>query len=69
LAAEKPGRDTRGLIRQHQFEKVEMVQVVKAQDSYQALEELTGHAEGILQALEPDLLVSGFFHLNCKRRA
>jgi seryl-tRNA synthetase len=46
------GRDTRGLIRQHQFEKVEMVQVVKAQDSYQALEELTGHAEGILQALE-----------------
>ena len=46
------GRDTRGLIRQHQFEKVEMVQVVKAQDSYQVLEELTGHAEGILQALE-----------------
>jgi len=46
------GRDTRGLIRQHQFEKVELVQVVKAQDSYQALEGLTGHAEGILQALE-----------------
>ncbi|MDC9714660.1 MAG: serine--tRNA ligase [Gammaproteobacteria bacterium] len=46
------GRDTRGLIRQHQFEKVEMVQVVKAQDSYQVLEELTSHAEGILQALE-----------------
>ncbi|ABL02714.1 seryl-tRNA synthetase [Candidatus Ruthia magnifica str. Cm (Calyptogena magnifica)] len=46
------GRDTRGLIRQHQFEKVELVQVVKAQDSYQALEELTAHAEGILQALE-----------------
>lgn len=46
------GRDTRGLIRQHQFEKVEMVQVVKAQDSYQALEVLTSHAEGILQALE-----------------
>ncbi|CAC9432541.1 Seryl-tRNA synthetase (EC 6.1.1.11) [uncultured Gammaproteobacteria bacterium] len=46
------GRDTRGLIRQHQFEKVEMVQVVKAQDSYQVLEELTGHAEGILQVLE-----------------
>ncbi len=45
------GRDTRGLIRQHQFEKVELVQVVKAQDSYQVLEELTGHAEGILQAL------------------
>ncbi len=46
------GRDTRGLIRQHQFEKVELVQVVKAQDSYQALEVLTSHAEGILQALE-----------------
>ncbi|CAC9528693.1 Seryl-tRNA synthetase (EC 6.1.1.11) [uncultured Gammaproteobacteria bacterium] len=46
------GRDTRGLIRQHQFEKVEMVQVVKAQDAYQTLEELTVHAEGVLQALE-----------------
>ena len=46
------GRDTRGLIRQHQFEKVELVQVAKAQDSYQLLEELTGHAEGILKALE-----------------
>ncbi|MDB3893850.1 serine--tRNA ligase [Candidatus Thioglobus sp.] len=46
------GRDTRGLIRQHQFEKVELVQVVKAQDSYAALEVLTSHAEGILQALE-----------------
>ncbi len=46
------GRDTRGLIRQHQFEKVELVQVAKAEDSYQLLEELTGHAEGILQALE-----------------
>ena len=46
------GRDTRGLIRQHQFEKVELVQVTKAEDSYQVLEELTGHAEGILQALE-----------------
>jgi len=46
------GRDTRGLIRQHQFEKVELVQVVKAQDSHQTLETLTGHAEGILQALE-----------------
>ncbi len=46
------GRDTRGLIRQHQFEKVELVQVVKAQDSYQALETLTNHAEGILKALE-----------------
>ncbi len=46
------GRDTRGLIRQHQFEKVELVQVVKAQDSYATLETLTAHAEGILQALE-----------------
>ncbi|MFB2538379.1 MULTISPECIES: serine--tRNA ligase [unclassified Acinetobacter] len=46
------GRDTRGLIRQHQFDKVEMVQIVKPEDSMQALEELTGHAEGILQALE-----------------
>ncbi len=46
------GRDTRGLIRQHQFEKVELVQVVKAEDSYRVLEELTGHSEGILQALE-----------------
>ena len=46
------GKDTRGLIRQHQFEKVEMVQIVRPEDSYQALEELTGHAETILQRLE-----------------
>ena len=46
------GRDTRGLIRQHQFDKVEMVQIVKPETSMQALEDLTGHAEGILQALE-----------------
>ncbi len=46
------GRDTRGLIRQHQFDKVEMVQIVKPETSMQALEELTSHAEGILQALE-----------------
>ncbi|MCO7187762.1 MULTISPECIES: serine--tRNA ligase [unclassified Pseudoalteromonas] len=46
------GRDTRGLIRQHQFDKVELVQLVKPEDSMAALEELTGHAEGILQALE-----------------
>ncbi len=46
------GKDTRGLIRQHQFEKVEMVQVVRPADSWQALEELTGHAETILQKLE-----------------
>ncbi len=45
------GRDTRGLIRQHQFDKVEMVQIVKPEDSMQALEDLTGHAEYILQAL------------------
>ncbi|OLF80362.1 serine--tRNA ligase [Pseudoalteromonas haloplanktis] len=45
------GRDTRGLIRQHQFDKVELVQLVKPEDSMQALEELTGHAEQILQAL------------------
>ncbi|QPG06910.1 serine--tRNA ligase [Salinimonas marina] len=46
------GRDTRGLIRQHQFEKVELVQLVKPEDSFEALEELTGHAEIILQKLE-----------------
>lgn len=46
------GRDTRGLIRQHQFEKVEMVQVVHPEKSHEALEELTGHAEAILQKLE-----------------
>jgi len=46
------GRDTRGLIRQHQFDKVELVQLVKPEDSIDALEELTGHAEQILQALE-----------------
>lgn len=45
------GRDTRGMIRQHQFEKVELVQVVRPEDSYQALEELTGHAETVLQKL------------------
>lgn len=45
------GRDTRGLIRQHQFDKVELVQIVKPEQSMQALEELTSHAEGILQAL------------------
>jgi len=45
------GRDTRGLVRQHQFEKVEMVQMVKPADSTAALEELTGHAETILKSL------------------
>ncbi|NDY91514.1 serine--tRNA ligase [Ideonella livida] len=46
------GRDTRGLIRQHQFDKVEMVQIVHPDKSYEALEAMTGHAEAILQALE-----------------
>ena len=46
------GRDTRGLIRQHQFEKVELVQIVEPEKSEAALEELTGHAEAILQALK-----------------
>lgn len=46
------GKDTRGLIRQHQFEKVELVQIVRPEDSYAALEELTSHAEKILQALK-----------------
>ncbi len=46
------GRDTRGMIRQHQFDKVEMVQLVDPAKSYEALEEMRGHAEAILQALE-----------------
>ena len=46
------GKDTRGMIRQHQFEKVELVQAVPAGDSFAALEQLTGHAETILQRLE-----------------
>ncbi len=46
------GRDVRGMIRQHQFEKVELVQIVRAEDSQQAHEELTQHAENILQKLE-----------------
>lgn len=46
------GKDTRGMIRQHQFEKVELVQLVKPEQSNNALEELTGHAEYILEALE-----------------
>jgi seryl-tRNA synthetase len=45
------GKDTRGMIRQHQFEKVELVQVVRPQDSYDALEQLTAHAEAVLQQL------------------
>ena len=46
------GRDTRGMIRQHQFDKVEMVQITHPDRSYEALEDMTGHAEAVLQALE-----------------
>jgi len=46
------GRDTRGMIRQHQFDKVEMVQITHPAASYEALEQMTGHAEAVLQALE-----------------
>ncbi|MGM8215765.1 serine--tRNA ligase [Bacillaceae bacterium W0354] len=46
------GRDTRGLIRQHQFNKIELVQLVKPEESYATLEELTGHAEKVLQLLK-----------------
>ncbi len=46
------GRDTRGLIRQHQFNKIELVHLVKPEDSYETLEVLTGHAEKILQLLK-----------------
>ena len=45
------GKDTRGMIRQHQFEKVELVQIVAPEQSYEALESLTGHAEAVLQKL------------------
>jgi len=46
------GKDTRGMIRQHQFEKVELVQIVRPENSYQALEQLTEHAEAVLKRLE-----------------
>jgi seryl-tRNA synthetase len=46
------GKDTRGMIRQHQFDKVELVQIVRPQESYEKLEQLTGHAEAILKRLE-----------------
>ena len=46
------GRDTRGMIRQHQFDKVEMVQITHPERSYEALEDMTGHAEAVLKALE-----------------
>ena len=45
------GKDTRGMIRQHQFEKIELVQLVTAEQAWDALEELTGHAETVLQKL------------------
>jgi seryl-tRNA synthetase len=45
------GKDTRGMIRQHQFDKVELVHIVRPENSYSALEELTSHAEAVLQAL------------------
>jgi seryl-tRNA synthetase len=45
------GKDTRGMIRQHQFDKVELVHIVRPESSYAALEELTGHAEAVLRAL------------------
>jgi seryl-tRNA synthetase len=46
------GKDTRGMIRQHQFDKVELVHIVRPEQSYEALEQLTGHAEAVLRALE-----------------
>jgi seryl-tRNA synthetase len=46
------GKDTRGMIRQHQFDKVELVQIVRPGESYEALEQLTGHAEAILKRLD-----------------
>ena len=46
------GKDVKGMIRQHQFEKVELVQFVRPEDSYEALESLTGHAEAVLKKLE-----------------
>ncbi len=46
------GKDTRGMIRSHQFDKVELVQIVRPEESYRALEELTAHAEQVLQRLE-----------------
>jgi seryl-tRNA synthetase len=46
------GKDVKGMIRQHQFEKVELVQIVEPSKSFEALEELTGHAEKVLQELE-----------------
>ncbi|MGU0043915.1 aminoacyl--tRNA ligase-related protein [Escherichia coli] len=54
------GRDTRGRIRMHQFDKVEMVQIVRPEDSMAALEEMTGHAEKVLQLLGYRTVKSSF---------
>ena len=56
------GRDTKGMIRQHQFDKVEMVQIVHPSTSYDALEEMVGHAENILKALELPYQCGFFMH-------
>jgi seryl-tRNA synthetase len=56
------GKDTRGMIRQHQFEKVELVQLVRPEDSYSALEALTSHAETVLQKLELPYRVISLCH-------
>src|SRR3546814_9762796 len=56
------GRDTRGMIRQHTFDKVEMVQIVEPSRSFEALEELTGNAEKVLQLLELPYRVLSLFH-------
>merc|ERR1712000_148707 len=61
------GRDTRGMIRQHQFDKVELVQFVKAEDSEATLEQLTGHAEAILQKYREISSCSNFADYQARR--
>ena len=56
------GKDTRGMIRQHQFDKVEMVQITRPERSYEALDEMVGHAEAILQALQLPYRVVAALH-------
>ena len=56
------GRDTLGMIRQHQFDKVEMVQLVAAETSYGALEEMVGHAESILKGVGAAVSGDAFVH-------
>jgi len=56
------GKDTRGMIRQHQFDKVELVQIIEPAKSYEALESLTGHAETILRRLELPFRTGGVVH-------